>query len=73
LKVRLVFGGAEMSSFVLHHRSRRVPLVSRQSTEPVILHTLFGEGYGLYKTQRRTFLRKCQSKHTVDRLNPEPA
>ena len=43
-----------MSSFVLHRRSGRVPL--RSATEPAILPTLFGEGYGLYKTRGRTFL-----------------
>ena len=43
-----------MSSFVLHRRAGRVPL--RSATEPAILPTLFGEGYGLYKTRGSTFL-----------------
>jgi len=42
-----------MSTFVLHCRSGRVPLRSDGTS---ILPTLFGEGYGLYKTQGRTFL-----------------
>jgi hypothetical protein len=49
----LGFEEAEMSSFVLHHRPRRLP--SRSNTEPAILPTLFGEGYGLYKTRGSTF------------------
>ena len=48
------FRGREMSSFALHRRSERVPL--RSATEPAILPTLFGEGYGLYKAQRSTFV-----------------
>lgn len=43
-----------MSSFVLHRRSGRVPF--RSDTEPLILPTLFGEGYGIYKTRGRTFV-----------------
>ena len=43
-----------MSSFVLRHRSGGVPQWS--VTGPVIMPTLFGEGYGIYKTRRSTFL-----------------
>jgi TonB family protein len=53
LKVGLALG-AEMSSFALHRRAERVPLGS--ATEPAILPTLFGEGYGLYRTRRSTFV-----------------
>ncbi len=42
-----------MSTFVLHHGPQRVPLQS--NTEPIILPTLFGQGYGLYKTSGTTF------------------
>jgi TonB family protein len=43
-----------MSSFALHRRAERVPLGA--TTEPAILPTLFGEGYGLYRTRRSTFV-----------------
>ena len=43
-----------MSSLALHRRAERVPLPS--ATEPAILPTLFGEGYGLYRTRRSTFV-----------------
>lgn len=43
-----------MSSFALHRRSGRVPHWSAKG--PAILPTLFGEGYGLYKTRRSTFV-----------------
>lgn len=51
--------GAEMSTFVLYRRSRRVPF--RSSTEsptgdPLILPTLLGAGYGLYGIRKSTFL-----------------
>lgn len=42
-----------MSSFALHHRSARIP-ASRRELE--VLPTLFGEGYGLYKRRRSTFV-----------------
>lgn len=43
-----------MSSFAWHRRAERVAL--RSATEPAILPTLFGEGYGLYSTRRSTFV-----------------
>ena len=43
-----------MSSLALHRASELAPVWS--ATEPVILPTLFGEGYGLYSTQRRSFV-----------------
>ena len=43
-----------MSTLVLHRRSARVP--PRSATEPAIFPTLLGEGYGLYKTRRSTFV-----------------
>ena len=43
-----------MSSFALHRRSGRLPLQS--ATEPAALPTLFGEGYGLYRTRRSSFV-----------------
>ena len=43
-----------MSSVALHCRSERVQLGS--ATTPAILPTLFGEGYGQYKTRRGTFV-----------------
>lgn len=46
--------GAEMSIFALHRRSSRVPPSS--AMEPAILPTLFGEGYGLYKTRKSTLV-----------------
>ena len=44
---------AEMSSIALHRRSGRPPIQS--ASEPVTLPTLFGEGYGLYRTRRSSF------------------
>ena len=43
-----------MSSLALHRASELAPV--RSATEPVILPTLFGEGYGLYRTHRSTFV-----------------
>src|SRR5581483_8642087 len=43
-----------MSSLALHRASELAPVWS--ATEPVILPTLFGEGYGLYCTQRSSFV-----------------
>jgi len=43
-----------MSSFALHRRSGRLPLQS--ATEPAALPTLFGEGYGLYRTRSSSFV-----------------
>ena len=43
-----------MSSFALHRRSGRPPLQS--ATEPATLPFLFGEGYGLYRTRRSSFV-----------------
>jgi len=43
-----------MSSVALHRVSEGVPL--RSGTEPAILPTLFGEGYGLYKTRSSPFV-----------------
>jgi periplasmic protein TonB len=43
-----------MSSVALQRRSEPVPLDS--ATAPPILPTLFGEGYGQYKTRRGTFV-----------------
>jgi periplasmic protein TonB len=51
--------GAEMSSFVLYRTSRGVPFrsgVEPPTEDPVILPTLFGEGYGLYGIRKSTFL-----------------
>jgi TonB family protein len=42
-----------MSSLVLHRGSGRVP---PSATEPAILPTLFGEGYGLYTIRKSTFV-----------------
>lgn len=43
-----------MSTFALQRGAERVPRAS--ATEPVILPSLFGEGYGLYRTRRITFV-----------------
>lgn len=43
-----------MTTLVLHRRSERVPLQSER--EPAPLPSLFGEGYGLYKTRKSTFV-----------------
>jgi periplasmic protein TonB len=53
LKVGLVLG-AEMSSFALHRRLGKVP--PQPATEPATLPTLFGGGYGLYRTRRSSFV-----------------
>jgi periplasmic protein TonB len=44
---------AEVSSLTLRRPSRGVPM--RSASEPAILPTLSGEGYGLYRTRRTTF------------------
>jgi protein TonB len=43
-----------MSSVALQRRTQKVPLDSLSA--PVVLPTLFGEGYGQYKTRRSTFV-----------------
>lgn len=43
-----------MSSFAFHRGAKRVPQGS--ATEPAIFPTLLGEGYGLYRTRRSTFV-----------------
>jgi len=43
-----------MSSIALHRRSERLP--PRSSSEPATLLTLFGAGYGLYRTRRSSFV-----------------
>lgn len=45
---------ADMSSVALHRGSERLP--QRPASEPATLPTLFGAGYGLYKTQRSSFV-----------------
>lgn len=43
-----------MSSIALHRRSGRLP--QKSASEPASLPTLFGAGYGLYRTQRSSFV-----------------
>ena len=47
-------GARWMLVLALRHRSGRAP--PQRATEPAILPTLFGEGYGLYPIHRGTFL-----------------
>jgi protein TonB len=53
LKIGLVLE-AEMSTIAFHRRSGRVP--QQSASEPATLPTLFGVGYGLYRTQRSSFV-----------------
>ena len=43
-----------MSSLAVHRGSELAPV--RFAKEPLVLPTLFGEGYGLYGTQRSSFV-----------------
>ena len=43
-----------MSTFALHRKPGRLPLQS--ASDPDTLTTLFGEGYGLYRTRRSSFV-----------------